>query len=141
MKMSEKEEAFEQAKIKLNNLKETLGFSELQFERIKSTIFKSTIWDKEMDKAIVDFIDEFDEEEKEEMIFRYETAKSASASTKELWNQCNQCIEFNLSKENMILILCGFIEYFEEFANQFNNNEDTEVLIHLRKTLEELKQM
>ena len=139
--MSKKEEAFEQAKIKLNNLKEMLNFSELQFERIKSTIFKSSIWDKEMDKVIVDFMDEFDEEEKEEMNFRNETAKSASASAKELWNQCNKCVDFNLSKESMILILCGFIEYFEEFANQFNNNEDTEILIHLRKTLEEIKQM
>lgn len=139
--MSEKEEAIEQAKIKLNNLKGTLDFSELQFERIKSTIFKSSIWDKEIDKAIVDFIDEFDEEVNEEMKFRYETAKSASTSTKELWNQCNQCVNFNLSKENMIMILCGFIEYFEEFANQFNNFEDTEILIHLRKTLEEIKQM
>lgn len=139
-----KQEEFEQAKIKLNNLRETLDFSELQFERIKSTIFKSTIWDKEMDKAIVDFINEFDDEEdeeKEEMKFRYETAKSASTSTQELWKQCNKCVDFDLSKESMLLILCGFIEYFEEFANQFNNNEDTQVLIHLRKTLEEIKQM
>ena len=52
--MSEKEEAFEASKIKLNNLKGTLDLSELQFERIKSTIFKSSIWDKEIDKAIAD---------------------------------------------------------------------------------------
>ncbi|WP_394522794.1 hypothetical protein [Lacrimispora sp. JR3] len=65
--MSEKEEAFEASKIKLNNLKGTLDLSELQFERIKSTIFKSSIWDKEIDKAIADFMNEFDEEEKEEM--------------------------------------------------------------------------
>ena len=138
--MSGKEAALEQATLNLNNLKETLKFSELQFERIKSTIFKSSIWDEEMDEAILDFFDEFEEEEKEEMNFRYETAKSASTSTKELWNQCNKCVDFDLSKENMLSIFYSFIEYFEEFAKQFNNNEETEVLIHLRKTLEELKQ-
>lgn len=139
--MSKKEDAFGQAKIKLNHLKEMLNFSELQFERMKFTIFQSSIWDKEIEKAIVDFIDELDEDEKEEMHFRYESAKSASASPKELWNQCTKCVDFALPKENMILILSGFIEYFETFANQFNNNEDTELLINLRKTLEEIKQI
>ncbi len=139
--MTKKEKALELAKVKLNNLKETLNFSELQFERIKSVIFKSSIWNKEMDKAMIDFMDELDEEEKEEVNFRYETAKSASVSTKALWNQCNKSVDLDLSKESMILILGGFIEYFGEFANQFHHNEDTEILIHLRKTLEEVEQM
>lgn len=141
IKMSKKEEIFELAKIKLYNLKEKLNFSDLQFERIKSTIFKASIWNKEIDKAIADFMDEFDEDEKEEMKFRYETAKLASVSAKELWNQLNKCVDIELPKESMIVILCGFIEYFEEFANQFNNHEDTEMLINLKKTLDNINKM
>ncbi len=136
--MCEQEKIFEQAELKLSNLKRMLTIGDLQFERIKSTINKSSIWDKEIDNAIVDFIDEFDEDEQEEMKFRYEAAKSANASAQALWNQLNKCIGFELSKENMILILSAFIESAEVFANQFNNHEDTEVLINLRKTLEDI---
>ncbi len=139
--MSKKEDVFEQAKIKLNLLKEKLNFSELQFERIKSTIFKSLIWDENINNAFVDFIDECDDEEKSEISFRYEAAKLASTSAKALWKQCSKCADFDLPKESMILILSDFTEYFETFAYQFNNNEDTEILINLRKTLKEIKQM
>jgi uncharacterized protein YggL (DUF469 family) len=139
--MSKKEEAFEQGEIKLNRLKEKLHISELQFERIKSTIFKSQIWDENINNAFIDFMDECEEEEKAEINFRYESAKLASTSAKALWEQCNKCLNFDLSKESMILILNNIIEYFEIFAYQFNNNEDTEILINLKKTLEEIKQM
>lgn len=139
--MSEQEEIFEQANIKLYSLKGKLNFSDLQFERIKSMIFKSAVWDQKMDKAITDFMDEFDEDEKEEMKFRYETAKLASTSTKELWNQLNKCVDIELPKESMIMILCGFIEYFEQFASYFNDHEDTEILINLRKILEDINKM
>ncbi|WP_312651987.1 hypothetical protein [Aminipila sp.] len=139
--MPEREKCFEQAELRLYSLKEKMNFSDLQFERIKSTIFKSSIWDRGIDEAIVDFMNEFDEDEKEEMKFRYETAKIASTSAKELWNQLNKCSDIELPKESIIIILSYFIEYFKEFADQFNDNKDTEVLIHLRKSLEDIKQM
>lgn len=139
--MPDKEDTFEQAEIKLCNLKDALNCNDLQFKRIKSTIFKAAVWDEDLDQAFVDFMDEFDEDEQEEMKFRYEAAKAASVSGKALWNQLNKCAGIELSKESMLLILCGFIEYFEQFAHRFNNHEDTEVLANLRKTLEDIIRM
>lgn len=136
--MNEQEEIFEQAELKVSNLKNKLNIGDLQFERIESTIKKSSIWDKDIDEAVVDFMNELNEEEQEEMKFRYEAAKLASISTQELWNQLNKCAGFQLSKENMVMILSAFIEMADVYAKRFNNHEDKEVLIYLKKSLESL---
>ncbi len=115
-----------------------MNIDDLQFERIKSTIYKSSIWDKDIDKAVVDFMNELNEEEQEEMKFRYEAAKLASVSTQALWDQLNKYAGFELSKQNMVMILSAFIEMAEVFAKRFNNHEDTEVLMYLKKNLDSL---
>ncbi len=134
---------FELAKEKLHDIGETLHFSELQFQRVKSTINRTTIWSDEVEKAIVGFMQEFDdhEEMKEELEFRYEASKLAATSSKELWNQLNKCTERELSKEELLLILNGFLEYYEVVSNYFNNDEDTEALANLRKILNEVKEL
>lgn len=142
--MTEKANVFEQAEITLYRVKNELNLSDLQFERIKSTISKAAIWDSTIDNLIADFInelndDELNDDEREEMEFRYEAAKLASSSSKELWNQLNKCADIEFSKESILMILSSFIKYFEELANEFNNHEDTEILVNLRKTLEDIK--
>jgi len=134
---------FELEKEKLHDIGESLHFSELQFQRIKSTINKTTIWSNEVEKAIVDFMQEFDdhEEMKEELEFRYEASKLAATSAKELWNQLNRCAERELLKEELLMILNGFLEYYEVVSNQFNNKEDTQALANLRKILNEVKEL
>lgn len=132
---------FAQVDMKLYRIKEIFHLSDLQFERIKSTIFKAGVWDDELDKSIVDFMNEFDEEEKAEMRFRYETAKLAGTSAQELWNQLNICAGIELAKQDMIVILHGFIEYFEVFADSFNDGNDTEIITNLRKSLKEINRM
>lgn len=142
--MTEKSNVFEQAEITLYSVKNELNLSDLQFERIKSTISKAAIWDSTVDNLIADFInelndDEFNDDEREEMKFRYEAAKLASSSSKALWNQLNKCADIEFSKESVLMILSSFIKYFEVLANEFNNHEDTEILVNLRKTLEDIK--
>ncbi|WP_324823803.1 hypothetical protein [Sinanaerobacter sp. ZZT-01] len=130
-------------KERLHAIGESLHFSELQFQRIKSTINKTTIWSNEVEEAIVDFMQEFDdhEEMKEELEFRYEAARLAATSTKELRNQLNKCAERELPKEELLMILNGFLDYYKVVSNQFNNEEDTQALAHLRKILNEILEL
>lgn len=99
----------------------------------------------DIEKAVLDFIideeDELDEKDRKEAKFRCETARAARSSTKALWEELNQCAETELAKEDVLLILNGFIEYFEIFAELMNNNNATKVILHLRKVLSEIKQM
>ncbi|QIB68108.1 hypothetical protein Ami103574_01735 [Aminipila butyrica] len=141
--MYEPSDEFELANEKLHKMKETLNFDELQFQRIKSVINKAAIWSEEIGTMLLDFMKEFeeDEETKEELTFRYETAKQASLSADELWNQVNICADQELSKETLLIILKGFIEYYEVLANHLNDGEDTEILTNLRKTLMDIKEL
>lgn len=139
--MDEPTEAFEQANAKLSNIKVLLSINELQFQRIKSTINRMTVWNKEFENSILDFMKECDDDKemKRELNFRYETSKLATASAKDLWNQLNRCADRKFSKEELLIIINGFIEHYEVFANHFNNGEDTEALSNLRKTLAYIK--
>ena len=126
---------FIQANEELQKIQDALSFNDKQFKRIKSVIANAAIWCNATETLMLDLNKEFQDdcEMKEELELRYEAAKRASTSAKELWNQLNRCVDKEISKESLLMILNGFIAHFEIFAKRFNHGKDTEILINLRK--------